>query len=47
MALAFVIVACVLFLLSAWRWPSPPPVELIALGLFFWALSTIVGKVLT
>ncbi len=43
MVLALVIVACILFLLSAWNWPAIP-VNLVALGLFFWALSTIWGK---
>lgn len=44
MVLALVIVACILFVLAAWNWPAPPPVNLMALGLFFWALSTIWGK---
>lgn len=38
---AFIIVACILFLIAAWRWPNPPPVELLALGLFFFALSFV------
>ena len=44
MILALTIVACILFLLAAWNWPSPPPVSLGWLGLFFWSLSTIWGK---
>ncbi len=41
MTLAFIIVACIFFLIAAWNWPSPPPVNLVALGLFFWCLSTV------
>ena len=43
MVLALVIVACILFLIAAFGVPTGR-FSLIALGLFFWALSTIWGK---
>lgn len=43
MILALVIVACILLMLAALNVPSGP-VSLGWLGLFFWALSTIIGK---
>jgi hypothetical protein len=43
MTLALVIVACILFLISSWNWPTPP-INLVSLGLFFFSLSFIWGK---
>jgi len=44
MILALVIVAVILFTLAAFNVPTGPYVNLVALGLAFWALSTIWGK---
>jgi hypothetical protein len=42
-ALIFLIVALVLFALAALGVPDAPRFKLIAGGLFFWALSTVVS----
>jgi hypothetical protein len=42
--LAFLIVACVLFLIAAIGIPQPPRGSIVAAGLFFWSLSEIIGR---